>query len=199
MLTPRRLRHQQRQRQHGGQRPDPRAGRRLAGADLLDVRRRPAPDRRPDAGRLRDRRVAVPVRRARSSTLIVRPPEYLDDVRDARARDAGRRGAPALSSTTSCARTATTRSRRDYLRCPSCMRRLKERCYSCGKPIDPRLEALPVLRGRDGRRPAALRAPPAPRGARRSRPSPAEPRRSEPSRRGRRRSAAASRRAADAT
>src|SRR4029079_17589829 len=27
----------------------------------------------------------------------------------------------------------------------------------------PRLEAVPVLRGRDGRRPAALRAPPAPR------------------------------------
>ena len=26
----------------------------------------------------------------------------------------------------------------DYLRCPSCMRKLKERCYSCSKPIDPR-------------------------------------------------------------
>jgi hypothetical protein len=24
----------------------------------------------------------------------------------------------------------------DYLRCPSCMRKLKERCYSCGKPIE---------------------------------------------------------------
>jgi predicted amidophosphoribosyltransferase len=31
----------------------------------------------------------------------------------------------------------------DYLRCPSCMRKLKERCYSCGKPIDPTWRMCP--------------------------------------------------------
>ena len=31
----------------------------------------------------------------------------------------------------------------DYLRCPSCMRKLKERCYSCGKPIDPAWRMCP--------------------------------------------------------
>jgi hypothetical protein len=51
---------------------------------------------------------------------IVRPPEYLDDVR---LRD--------------------VEVRSDYLRCPSCMRRLKERCYSCGKPVDPAWRICP--------------------------------------------------------
>jgi len=31
----------------------------------------------------------------------------------------------------------------DYLRCPSCMRKLKERCYSCSKPIDPAWRICP--------------------------------------------------------
>jgi hypothetical protein len=31
----------------------------------------------------------------------------------------------------------------DYLRCPSCMRKLKERCYSCTKPIDPAWRICP--------------------------------------------------------
>ena len=51
----------------------------------------------------------------------------------------------------------------DYLRCPSCMRRLKERCYSCGKPIDPAWKLCPYCEAETGRRPAALRAPPPPR------------------------------------
>ena len=106
------LRHQERQRQHGRQR-------RCCwssiviwfGADLLDVRRRPAPDRRPDARRLRDRRVAVPVRR--DDRLPDRPPARVPRRRAAaRAGDDRRRGASRPASTTSCARTATTRSRR---------------------------------------------------------------------------------------
>jgi predicted amidophosphoribosyltransferase len=31
----------------------------------------------------------------------------------------------------------------DYLRCPSCARKLKERCYSCGKPVDPSWQLCP--------------------------------------------------------
>ena len=67
--------------------------------------------------------------------LIVRPPEFLDDVR---LRE--------LEMTAAEARLANLdyhlcphcdyEVQADYLRCPSCMRKLKERCYSCSKPID---------------------------------------------------------------
>src|SRR5436309_15190774 len=74
--------------------------------------------------------------------LIVRPPEFLDDVR---LRE--------LEMTAAEARLASLdyqlcphcdyEIQADYLRCPSCMRKLKERCYSCGKPIDPTWRMCP--------------------------------------------------------
>jgi hypothetical protein len=74
--------------------------------------------------------------------LIVRPPEFLDDVR---LRE--------LEMTAAEARLANLdyhlcphcdyEVQADYLRCPSCMRKLKERCYSCSKPIDPAWRICP--------------------------------------------------------
>jgi hypothetical protein len=74
--------------------------------------------------------------------LIVRPPEFLDDVR---LRE--------LEMTAAEARLASLdyalcphcdyEVQADYLRCPSCMRKLKERCYSCSKPIDPAWRICP--------------------------------------------------------
>jgi hypothetical protein len=74
--------------------------------------------------------------------LIVRPPEFLDDVR---LRE--------LEMTAAEARLASLdyqlcphcdyEIQADYLRCPSCMRKLKERCYSCSKPIDPAWRICP--------------------------------------------------------
>src|SRR3954453_5823300 len=74
--------------------------------------------------------------------LIVRPPEYLDDVR---LRE--------LEMTAAEARLANLDSslcphcdyevKGDYLRCPNCMRKLKERCFSCGKPVDPDWKLCP--------------------------------------------------------
>jgi Double zinc ribbon len=74
--------------------------------------------------------------------LIVRPPEFLDDVR---LRE--------LEMTAAEARLANLdyqlcphcdyEVKSDYLRCPSCMRKLKERCYSCSKPIDPAWRMCP--------------------------------------------------------
>jgi len=67
--------------------------------------------------------------------LIVRPPEYLDDVRlrelemtaaEARLADLDYRLCPHCDY----------EIKADFLRCPNCMRKLKERCYSCGKPIE---------------------------------------------------------------
>ena len=74
--------------------------------------------------------------------LIVRPPEFVDDVR---LRE--------LEMTAAEARLANLdyqlcphcdyEIKADYLRCPSCMRKLKERCYSCGKPVDPAWKLCP--------------------------------------------------------
>ena len=43
----------------------------------------------------------------------------------------------------------------DYLRCPSCMRKLKERCHLVRQGGRPGLAPVPLLRGRDGGHPAA--------------------------------------------
>jgi hypothetical protein len=74
--------------------------------------------------------------------LIVRPPEFVDDVR---LRE--------LEMTAAEARLANLdyqlcphcdyEVKSDYLRCPSCARKLKERCYSCGKPVDPSWQLCP--------------------------------------------------------
>jgi hypothetical protein len=74
--------------------------------------------------------------------LIVRPPEFLDDVR---LRE--------LEMTAAEARLANLdymlcphcdyEVQADYLRCPSCMRKLKDRCYSCSKPVDPAWRICP--------------------------------------------------------
>ena len=92
---------------------------------------------------------------------IIRPPEFLDDVR---LRELEMQAAEArlTSFDYQLCPYCDYEVKGDYLRCPSCMRRLKERCYSLRQADRPRVEAVPVLRGRDRRRPAALRAPPAP-------------------------------------
>jgi Double zinc ribbon len=96
--------------------------------------------------------------------LIVRPPEYLDDVR---LRE--------LEMTAAEARLADLdyglcphcdyEIKADYLRCPNCMRKLKERCYSCGKPIEETWKICPYC---EAETEAASAAPTARRGRRRS-------------------------------
>ena len=81
--------------------------------------------------------------------VIVRPPEYLDDVR---LRE--------LEMTAAEARLAELdyqlcphcdyEVKGDYLRCPSCMRKLKDSCFSCGKPIDPAWKLCPYCEAETG-------------------------------------------------
>jgi predicted amidophosphoribosyltransferase len=57
---------------------------------------------------------------------------------------------------------------KSFLRCPSCLRRLKEPCGTCGKPLDPRWKICPYCEAEIGqappqrrrRRPASAAAPP---------------------------------------
>jgi len=74
--------------------------------------------------------------------MIVRPPEYLEDVHEreieiqaAEARLAQLRGEVCPY--------CDFHVEKDFLRCPSCLRRLREPCRSCGKPLDPRWKICP--------------------------------------------------------
>ncbi len=67
--------------------------------------------------------------------LIIRPPEYLEDVRErelemqaaeARLHDLDQGLCPHCDY----------RIERDFVRCPSCLHKLKERCVSCARPLD---------------------------------------------------------------
>src|SRR6202790_1955706 len=67
--------------------------------------------------------------------VILRPPEYLEDVREreletqaaeARLHELERGLCPHCDY----------RVEADFVRCPSCLRKLKERCVSCSRPLD---------------------------------------------------------------
>src|SRR6201994_3761693 len=105
--------------------------------------------------------------------MIVRPPEYLDDVRERELEMQAAEARLAELGYHLCPH-CDYEVERDYLRCPNCMRKLKDPCHSCSKPLDPTWKVCPYCE-------AEIGAPaPAPR-------------------RPRRRSAAAERSTADAT
>jgi hypothetical protein len=67
--------------------------------------------------------------------MVLRPPEYLEDVREreletqaaeARVRESAHRQCPHCDYPIE----------RDFVRCPSCLRKLKERCAGCSRPLD---------------------------------------------------------------
>jgi Double zinc ribbon len=100
--------------------------------------------------------------------MIVRPPEYLEDVRErelemqtaeARLAQLGYHVCPHCDAEVE----------KDFLRCPNCLRKLKDPCRTCGKPLDPSWKICPFCESEVGA------MSPAPRRARRRRetPSPA--------------------------
>lgn len=67
--------------------------------------------------------------------MILRPPEYLEDVRE---RELEMQAAEARLGEMDhglCPH-CDYRIERDFLRCPSCLRKLKDRCTSCGRPLE---------------------------------------------------------------
>jgi hypothetical protein len=90
--------------------------------------------------------------------LIVRPPEYLDDVRERELEIAAAQARLASMEHMSC-QYCGFEIERSFLRCPSCLRRLKEPCHVCGKPLDPRWKICPYCEAEVGQVPAEARRP----------------------------------------
>ncbi len=67
--------------------------------------------------------------------MILRPPEYLEDVRE---RELEMQAAEARlhDLDVGLCPHCDYRIERDFVRCPSCLRKLKERCVSCQRPLD---------------------------------------------------------------
>ena len=174
MLHLRRLRHRQRRAQHGRQRPDPRA-RSSSGS-------RSSSGRSPTPGAASTTRCWWAARRSRRCSrssgtivyMIVRPPEYLDDVRvrelemqaaEARLRAARLPAVPALR----------VRGQGRLPALPELHAQAQGPLHVLRQAARPRVAAVPVLRGRDRRRAAAPPRAAAGGGARasgRGRPSP---------------------------
>jgi Double zinc ribbon len=81
--------------------------------------------------------------------LIVRPPEYLDDVRERELEIAAAQARLASLEHQHC-QYCGFEVEKTFLRCPSCLRRLKEPCSVCGKPLDPRWKICPYCEAEVG-------------------------------------------------
>jgi hypothetical protein len=74
--------------------------------------------------------------------VIVRPPEYLEDVRE---RELEMQAAEARLHELNymlCPQ-CDYEVEREFLRCPSCTRKLRDPCQTCGKPLDPSWKLCP--------------------------------------------------------
>jgi double zinc ribbon protein len=99
--------------------------------------------------------------------MIVRPPEYLDDVRERELEIAAAQARLASIEQLACPHCGFE-VEKAFLRCPSCLRRLKEPCNVCRKPLDPRWKICPYCEAEVGAAaPTARRV----EGSRRQRPA----------------------------
>jgi hypothetical protein len=67
--------------------------------------------------------------------MILRPPEYLEDVRERELEMQAAEARLHQLDQALCPH-CDYRIEKDFVRCPSCLRKLKERCTSCSRPLD---------------------------------------------------------------
>src|SRR5437764_5705322 len=67
--------------------------------------------------------------------MILRPPEYLEDVREREVETQAAEARMHELEQSLCPH-CDYRIERDFIRCPSCLRKLKERCANCARPLD---------------------------------------------------------------
>ena len=81
--------------------------------------------------------------------MVVRPPEYLEDVHERELEIAAAEARLAAAHEHACPYCEYP-VERAFLRCPSCLRRLREPCGTCGKPLDPRWKICPYCEAEIG-------------------------------------------------
>jgi hypothetical protein len=106
--------------------------------------------------------------------MVVRPPEYLEDVHERELEIAAAEARLAHAHEEACPYCEYP-VERSFLRCPSCLRRLKEPCQTCGKPLDPRWRICPFCEAEVAEKAAQPR-----RQRQRQRPQPEPPGKQEP-------------------
>ena len=94
--------------------------------------------------------------------MIVRPPEYLDDVRERELEIQAAEARMHAMDYQLCPH-CDFEVKSEFVRCPNCMRKLKDRCHSCTKPLDPEWKLCPYCEAE------IAGVTPAPRRARRRR------------------------------
>jgi hypothetical protein len=67
--------------------------------------------------------------------MVLRPPEYLEDVRERELETQAAEARLRQIDEALCPH-CSYRVESDFIRCPSCLRKLKERCASCSRPLD---------------------------------------------------------------
>lgn len=110
--------------------------------------------------------------------MVVRPPEYLEDVHEREIEIAAAEARLAAAQEQACPYCEFP-VERSFLRCPSCLRRLKEPCGTCGKPLDPRWRICPYCETEVPERRGSSKQR---RGGSRGRDRPPDDERSEPKR-----------------
>src|SRR4051794_38911226 len=106
---------------------------------------------------------------------IVRPPEFLADVHERELEIAAAEARLHQSEGMHCPH-CDFEIEKTFLRCPSCLRRLKEPCTTCGRPLDPRWKICPYCEAEVGQAPAARQPRRQASGSRRAASSGAQPR-----------------------
>ncbi|GAC1319981.1 MAG: hypothetical protein NVSMB25_11620 [Thermoleophilaceae bacterium] len=81
--------------------------------------------------------------------MIVRPPEFLDDAHERELEIAAAEARLAQVEQLACPY-CDFEIEKNFLRCPSCLRRLKEPCGTCGRPLDPRWKICPYCEAEVG-------------------------------------------------
>jgi hypothetical protein len=81
--------------------------------------------------------------------MIVRPPEYLDDVRERELEMQAAEARLAELGYHLCPH-CDFEVEKEFLRCPNCMRKLRDPCKNCGKPLDPNWKLCPYCESEVG-------------------------------------------------
>ncbi len=81
--------------------------------------------------------------------MIVRPPEYLDDVRERELEMQAAEARLAEIGYQLCPH-CDYEVEREFLRCPHCLRKLKDPCLTCGRPLDPTWKICPFCEAEVG-------------------------------------------------